>query len=124
MTAKQGIVRVCAAGCLAQHVSFTRVVRFWTPGAAATSDIHHVVHQLLSNTHAGKEQRLWGNPAWKTHIWGLATWAAINGGLWFCFVWWIIGRTRLVWIVCAVGYASVIAFHGVISSRFGCDFPP
>lgn len=68
---------------------------------------------------SGKGQRLWGNPAWRTHIWGLATWAAINGGLWFCFVWYIIGRTKIVWIICAAAYAGIILFHGVISSRFG-----
>lgn len=68
---------------------------------------------------SGKGQRLWGNPAWHTHIWGMVTWAVINGGLWFCFVWWLIGRTHLVWVICAAAYAGVILFHGVISSRFG-----
>jgi hypothetical protein len=54
MTAKQGMIRECAAGCLAQHVSFTRVVHFWKPGAAATSYIHHVVNRHCQTRMQGR----------------------------------------------------------------------
>ena len=63
--------------------------------------------------------KLHGRPAWRIHFMGMLTWLAINAGLWFCFAWWLVGRTRLVWIIGAASYAGVVLFHGVISSRRG-----
>lgn len=69
-----------------------------------------------------KGQRLHGSPAWRVHIWGILTWAVINAGLWFCFVWWLLGKTHVVWIIGASAYGGVILVHGLLSSRFGFVF--
>ncbi len=69
---------------------------------------------------AEKHLRLWGNPLWGRNVPGLLTWAGINAGLWVCFVWWVAGLTKLVWIIGASAYGAVILFHGIISIRPGC----
>ena len=69
---------------------------------------------------AEKHLRLWGNPLWGRNVPGLLTWAGINAGLWVCFVWWLAGLTKLVWIIGASAYGAVILFHGIISIRPGC----
>ena len=73
---------------------------------------------------AEKHLRLWGNPLWGRNVPGLLTWAAINAGLWVCFVWWIAGLTKLVWIIGASAYTGVILFHGIISIRPGYAHMP
>jgi len=69
---------------------------------------------------AEKHLRLWGNPLWGRNVPGFLTWAGINAGLWVCFVWWLAGLTKLVWIIGASAYGAVIVFHGLISIRPGC----
>lgn len=92
----------------------------WLHSARGRVVTHTVdVVRSVNVVRTGKGQRLWGSPAWRTHIWGMATWAVINGALWFCFVWWLIGETHTVWIIGAAIYGSLILFHGIISSRFG-----
>lgn len=75
-------------------------------------------------TCAGKGQRLWGSPAWRIHIWGMLTWSVLNATLWFCFVWWLLGKTHVVWIIGASAYGGVIVFHGIVSSRYGARSEP
>lgn len=67
--------------------------------------------------------KLHGSPAWRIHLVGMLTWLVINAGLWFCFVWFLVGRTRVVWYVGAASYAGVVLFHGILSSRRGCGGP-
>jgi hypothetical protein len=73
----------------------------------------------LDLSRAEKHLRLWGNPLWGRNVPGLLTWAAINAGLWVCFVWWLAGLTKLVWVIGASAYTGVILFHGIISIRPG-----
>ena len=80
--------------------------------------MEHCVSGLRA-CHAERNLKLWGNPLWGRNVPGLLTWAAINAGLWVCFVWWLAGLTRLVWIIGASAYGGVILFHGIISIRPG-----
>lgn len=63
--------------------------------------------------------RLWGHPAWSTHLPGLLMWASINGALWFCFAWFIAGYSHVVWLIAAYTYGGLLLFHFIISLRPG-----
>lgn len=51
---------------------------------------------------------------------GILLWLVINAGLWFCLVWVLLKKTRVVWWIGAASYAAAVLLHGLISSRCGC----
>ena len=112
------------------------LVAVWPPGMAMGVPVEHMqpswerrdcaLHHRTDHDPpwlcfaAGKGQRLWGHPTWRTHVPGLLMWAGINAGLWVCFAWWLAGYTKIVWIIGASSYAGMLLLHFLLSLRPGC----
>lgn len=55
-----------------------------------------------------------------SQLFGVLLWLVINAGLWFCLVWVLLKKTKVVWWIGSASYLAAVLLHGLISSRPGC----
>lgn len=104
----------------------------WTHGSWFVASFTLLTHALLSfleqvaRWYTQRAPSMVGDARVKLHgrsrlgqYAGILMWLVVNAGLWFCLVWVLLKKTRVVWWIGAAAYAAAALFHGVVSSRSG-----